>query len=84
MDFGKLLAEYGLPGIIIFALGCVVVVLYKENRGLIKQLFDVQEKRRQEALEVQKELNQTLQTFSQSTKMLVDKIQVARSGNDQP
>lgn len=83
MDFGALLSQYGLPGIIIFALGCVVVVLYKENRGLIKQLFEVQEQRRLEALEVQKELNLTLQTFSQSTKMLVDKIQIAR-GDKQP
>lgn len=78
MDFGALLSAYGLPGIIIFALGVVVVTLWRENKALIKQLFDVQEQRRQEALETQKELTQTLQTFSQSTSMLVDKIQVAR------
>lgn len=78
MDFGALLSAYGLPGIIIFALGCVVVVLWRENKALIKQLFEAQEQRRLESLETYKELNQTLQTFSQSTKMLVDKIQVAR------
>lgn len=78
MDFGALLSQYGLPGIIIFALGCVVVILYKENRALIQKLFDVQESRRQEALETQKEITQTMQTFSQASTMLIDKIQVAR------
>lgn len=78
MEVGKLLSDYGLPGIIIFVLGGVVITLYKENRTLIKQLFEVQEQRRLEALEVQKEVSLTMQTFSQSTKMLIDKIQIAR------
>lgn len=78
MDFGALLSQYGLPGIIIFALGCVVVILYKENKALIQKLFDVQEQRRLESLETSKELNQTMQTFSQASTMLIDKIQVAR------
>mgnify|MGYP003603561169 CR=1 FL=1 len=78
MDFGVLLSQYGLPGIIIFALGCVVVILYKENKALVQKLFDVQEQRRLESLETSKELNQTMQTFSQASTMLIDKIQVAR------
>jgi hypothetical protein len=78
MDFGQLLSAYGLPGIIIFALGMVVVYQQRLIIKLYDRLFETQEARRQEGLEVSKELNQTLQQFSQSTKMLVDKIQVAR------
>lgn len=78
MDFGPLLSQYGLPGIVIFALGAVALALYRDNKALTKQLFDVQEQRHQEGLETSKELLTTLQTFSQSTKMLVDKIQIAR------
>lgn len=78
MDFGTILEQYGLAGGVIFALACVVIVLYKENKALVKQLFDIQEQRRLESVETSKELNQTLQTFSQSTNMLVDKIQIVQ------
>ena len=78
MDFASILAQYGLPGMIIFVLGTVVVVLWRENKALIKQLFDLQEQRRLEGLETAKELNATLQTFSQSTTMLVDKIKIVK------
>ena len=78
MDFGQLLSAYGLPGIIIFALGCVVVYQQRLTIKLYDKLFDVQESRRQESLETAKELNTTLQTFSESTKMLIDKIKIVR------
>lgn len=78
MDFGALLSAYGLPGIIIFALGAVVVYQQRLIIKLYDRLFDQQEARRQEGLETAKELNTTLQTFSQSTKMLVDKITVVQ------
>lgn len=78
MDFGALLSAYGLPGIIIFALGVVVITLYRENKALVQKLFDVQEQRRLEGLETAKELNTTLQSFSNSTSMLIEKIQVVQ------
>lgn len=78
MDFANILAQYGLSGMIIFVLGTVVLVLWRENKALIKQLFDLQEQRRLEGLETAKELNATLQTFSQSTTMLVDKIKIVK------
>jgi len=78
MDFGALLSQYGLPGIIIFALGCVVVYQQRLIVKLYDRLFEFQESRRQESLETAKELNTTLQTFSQSTTMLVDKIRIVR------
>lgn len=78
MDFGALLSAYGLPGIIIFALGMVVVYQNKRINELVDRLFSVQEQRRVEGLETQKELNQTLSSFSQSTQQLVDKIQIVR------
>lgn len=78
MDFGALLSAYGLPGIIIFALGMVVVYQNKRINELVDRLFSVQEQRRIEGLETQKELNQTLSSFSQSTQQLVDKIQIVR------
>jgi hypothetical protein len=78
MDFGALLSAYGLPGIIIFALGCVVVYQHRLITKLYDKLFDIQEARRQEGIETAKELNTTLQTFSQSTTLLIDKIKIVR------
>lgn len=78
MDFGQLLSAYGLPGIIIFAMGVVIVALVRHIVKLYDRLFDVQESRRLEGLETAKELNTTLQTFSESTKMLIDKIKIVR------
>lgn len=78
MDFGALLSAYGLPGIIIFALGAVVMYQNKRINELVDRLFTVQEARRLEGLETQKELNQTLSSFSQSTQQLVDKIRIVR------
>lgn len=78
MDFGQLLSSYGLSGIIIFALGSVVVYQQRVITKLYDKLFDIQESRRQEGLETAKALNTTLQTFSQSTSMLVDKIKIVR------
>lgn len=78
MDFGKLLSEYGLPGIIIFALALVVIYQSKRIDSLVDRLFSVQEQRRLEALETQKELTGTLQSFSQSADQLISKIQIVR------
>jgi len=78
MDFGQLLSQYGLPGIIIFAMGAVIVALVRHIVKLYDRLFEVQEARRLEGNEVAKELNTTLQTFSESTKMLIDKINIVR------
>jgi hypothetical protein len=78
MDFGQLLSAYGLPGIIIFAMGVVIIALVRHIVKLYDRLFDVQEARRLEGNEVAKELNTTLQTFSESTKMLIDKIKIVR------
>jgi hypothetical protein len=78
MDFGQLLSAYGLPGIIIFAMGVVIVALVRHIVKLYDRLFEVQEARRLEGNEVAKELNTTLQTFSESTKLLIDKIKIVR------
>lgn len=78
MDFGTLLSAYGLPGIIIFALGAVVLYQNKRINELVDRLFTVQEARRLEGLETQRELNQTLRSFSQATEQLVDKIHIVR------
>lgn len=78
MDFGQLLSAYGLPGIIIFAMGVVIVALVRHIVKLYDRLFEIQEARRLEGNEVAKELNTTLQTFSESTKMLIDKIKIVR------
>ncbi len=78
MDFGQLLSAYGLSGIIIFAMGVVIVALVRHIVKLYDRLFEVQEQRRLEGNEVAKELNTTLQTFSESTKMLIDKIKIVR------
>lgn len=78
MDFGQLLSAYGLPGIIIFAMGAVIIALVRHIVKLYDRLFEVQEARRLEGNEVAKELSTTLQTFSESTKMLIDKIKIVR------
>lgn len=78
MDFGALLSQYGLPGIIIFALGVALIACIRHIVKLYDRLFEIQESRRVEGLQTAKELNITLQTFSESTKMLVEKIKIVR------
>lgn len=78
MDFGALLSAYGLPGIIIFALGVVVVTLYRENKALTDRLLNQSESRRLEGLEREKAIAATMNSFSQSTDQLIDKIQIVR------
>lgn len=72
------MSSYGLPGIIIFAMASVIIYQQRLIIKLYDRLFDTQESRRQESVETAKELNATLQAFSQSTAMLVDKIKIAR------
>lgn len=78
MDFVSILREFGLDIVVIFAMGIVIVALVRHIIKLYDKLFDIQEARRQEGLETAKELNTTLQTFSESTKMLVEKIKIVR------
>lgn len=63
---------------IIFAEAMVIIYQNKRIDSLIERLFNVQESRRLEGLETQRQLSQTLQSFSQSTQQLVDKIQIVR------
>jgi hypothetical protein len=70
----QVLLQYGALGVMVLGLGLTVIHLYKANTGLWKQLLDVQEARRTEAVETSKELTQTLSTFSQNTSLLIDKI----------
>lgn len=78
MDFGALLSQYGLPGIIIFAMGIVIVYQAKRIDTLVERLFAVQESRRLEGLQTQEKVTSVMQSFSQSTELLVDKIQIVR------
>lgn len=56
----------------------VIAALVRHIVKLYDRLFDIQEQRRLEGNQVAKELNTTLQTFSESTKMLIDKIKIVR------
>lgn len=78
MDIVAILREFGLPIFIIFVMGIVIVALVRHIVKLYDKLFEIQEARRLEGNEVAKELNTTLQTFSESTKMLIDKIKIVR------
>lgn len=78
MDIVAILREFGLPIFIIFVMGIVIVALVRHIVKLYDRLFEIQEQRRLEGNEVAKELNSTLQTFSESTKMLIDKIKIVR------
>ena len=78
MDLTAILREFGLPIFIIFVMAIVIIALVKHIVKLYDRLFDLQEQRRLEGNEVAKELNTTLQTFSESTKLLIDKIKIVR------
>lgn len=82
MDIAAILREFGLPIAIIFALCLVVIALVRHIVTLYERLFTIQEARRLEGLETAKELNITLHTFSESTKMLVDKIKFVRGDKE--
>lgn len=74
MDFGGILSAYGLAGAIIFVESTVIVYLYKKVEALTQKLFDLQEKRLQEAVDTADRLNDTMTTFSQAAAMINDKI----------
>jgi hypothetical protein len=78
MDLVAILREFGVYVFIIFVMGIVIVALVRHIVKLYDRLFEIQEQRRLEGNEVAKELNTTLQTFSESTKMLIDKIKIVR------
>lgn len=78
MDLVAILREFGLAIFVIFVMGLVIVALVRHIVKLYDRLFEIQEQRRLEGNEVAKELNTTLQTFSESTKMLIDKIKIVR------
>lgn len=78
MDLVGILREFGLAIFVIFVLGIVILALVRHIVKLYDRLFALQESRRLEGLETAKELNTTLQTFSESTKMLVEKIKIVR------
>ncbi|MFF6951834.1 hypothetical protein ACFZAD_24645 [Streptomyces iakyrus] len=89
MPFGELLAQYGLPGIIIFALGGAVLVLYAElkqeraarkadTEKLYERYIALQETRRTEDAEKSERVTETMANFTETTKLLIDKIIVAK------
>lgn len=78
MDLTAILREFGFQIFVIFVLAIVILALVRHIVKLYDRLFAIQESRRLEGLETAKELNTTLQTFSESTKMLVDKIKIVR------
>lgn len=78
VDWGKILTEYGPMGLGLLAMGYIIVTQYKDNKALTKQLLEQAEQRRVEGLETAKALTDTMQSFSQSTSMLVDKIKIVQ------
>lgn len=80
MDAGTILSTYGLAGLVIFAEASVIIYLYKKVEALTNKLFDLQEKRLQEAKDTAASLNATMTTFSQATSMLTDKIVDVQQG----
>lgn len=80
MDPLAVLREFGLEIAIIFVLCGVIVFLYRKVETLTQRLLDTNELRRTEALETQKLLIETMSTFSQSTKLLIDKIVPVQEG----
>lgn len=78
MDFGALLSSYGLPGIIIFALGVVVVYQNRRIERLIEARFNDQEINRQRDSEKMERLLTTINTFTTASQILFDKIKVVK------
>ena len=74
MDAQAILAQYGLPGLIIAVESGVILVIWKLYQTVLDRLFDLQEARRLEALDREAKLTATMNTFSQSSQLLVDKI----------
>lgn len=78
MDFGALLGQYGLPGIIIFALALVVIYQNKRIEQLISDRFHDQEVNRQRDGEKMERLLTTISTFTATSQILFDKIKVVK------
>lgn len=74
------LISYGLPGIVILALGLAVLKLWGHNVELQKLIYDIQEARLKDAKEITKETAEALAENTRSAHALTDAIKVAVSG----
>lgn len=73
------LQQYGLAGFVIFVLGGVVGLLYRENLGLRKKYDDLQEKRLQEAVSTRDNLLEPLNQQARLSEKIYDLLLNASS-----
>lgn len=76
MDGGAttVLFQYGLAGVAILGLTLAVVKLYNDNQALQKQIATLQDARREDAKETQREVMSTMSGFSQTLDLIKDKL----------
>jgi hypothetical protein len=72
------LFQYGLAGVVIFGLSIAVVYLYKENQRLHAEKDALQELRRADAQETTSKVTEPLQSLSQTTRLILDKLLIAK------
>lgn len=72
------LFQYGLAGVVIFGLTIAVVYLYKENQRLHSEKDALQELRRVDAKDTSDKVTEPLQSLSQTTRLILDKLLVAK------
>lgn len=79
MDFGTLLSDYGLAGMIIFAEAIVVITLYNSNEKKNLRIEELQDLRLADSKQVTKDVTTVMQDSSQNIRILSEKIEVARN-----
>lgn len=79
----EVLYQYGLAGVVIFALALTVVALYRDNKVLSDRILAEKDARRADAKETLEKVTEPLQSISQTTSYILDKLVVSkrRGGN---
>lgn len=73
------LFQYGLAGVVIFALAIAVVNLYRDNQRLQKEKESILEARRQDAVDTTDNVTKPLSDIAQTQRLIYDKL-VASKG----
>ncbi len=80
MEPSTILAQYGLPGLIIFVLAGVIVALYRDNQALQKRLGETQEARVNDQKEYKQDIAVNLEMQGKTMDLMYQKLIDAKKG----
>ncbi len=78
MDVSHVLGQYGLPGLVIFALATTTIFLYRDNQKLQEKLLQAQQARVDDAKEVNNKITGPLDLIARTNDLIYRKLYDAK------